>query len=193
MPREDFETSLLADYLRVLTKKSGPLQTSKTVRRSTARTSRSWVDPRGLLTAALKSCLEGQTLPCPLKSNKNEKYWEFLGVEEVEGYFFSFFDPGLFRNPRGPHATISHDYLTYLNRVNEYSQPVHQKGIPWCRWCSWGPLFAVTPRIVAFEGIILEEEIAELLAAQGQENFRRSKDQGDPDSFGLMKACDNHW
>ena len=52
----DFITCwLLADYLRVVPQ-SGPLQTSKTVRRSTARTSRSWVDPRGLSTAALKSC-----------------------------------------------------------------------------------------------------------------------------------------
>lgn len=117
MPREDFETSLLADYLRVLTKKSGPLQTSKTVRRSTARTSRSWVDPRGLLTAALKSCLEGQTLPCPLKSNKNEKYWEFLGVEEVEGFFFLFLTQGSFGIP----GALMLRYLTIISRISTES------------------------------------------------------------------------
>lgn len=45
-----------------------------------------------------------------------------------------------------------------------------------------------SPWIVAFEGIISEEEIAELLAAQEQKTFHQSKDQGDPDSFGLMEA-----
>ena len=44
------------------------------------------------------------------------------------------------------------------------------------------------PRILTFADIISEAEIAALLAAQNEEAFQQSKDQGDYDSFGISEV-----